>query len=94
MADAGIAQFEKFWLENPLWSPFLVQMEIIQFTGQGSFGVKIEEEKKKSIFFFEILCLPQCQPKIFPTFFVNLSLFLIYHFQLVLGGWIGALHVE
>lgn len=51
MEDTGIAQSENFWLENSLWSPFLVQMEIIQFTGQSRFGVEMEEEKKESVFF-------------------------------------------
>lgn len=68
MADAGIAQFEKFWLENPLWSPFLVQMEIIQFTGQGSFGVKIEEEKKNQFFSLKYCVFPSVNPKFSPLF--------------------------
>lgn len=98
LEDTGIAQSEKCWLENPLWSPFLVQMETIQFTGQSRFGVKMEEGKKRIHIFFEILCLDpfsQCQAKISPTFLeISLSLFFIYNFKILLGAWIEALHVQ
>lgn len=43
LEDTSIAQSEKIWLENLPWSPFLVQMEIIQFTGHSRLGVEMEK---------------------------------------------------
>lgn len=43
LEDVSIAESEKFWLESFPWSPFLVQIEIIQLTGHSRFGAEMEK---------------------------------------------------
>lgn len=74
LEDISMAQSEKFWLENPPWSPSLVQMEITQFTGHNRFGMEMGK-KKESIFSLKyciLIFFPNINQK-FPHFFVKLS---------------------
>lgn len=92
----ALHSLKNFGLKFLFGLPFLCRWRA-QFTGQSRFGVKMEEEKKESIFSLKycvLILFPTVNPNFPPFFVLSLSLFLIYHFNVLLGGWIEGLHVQ